>query len=201
MQRIRHRPPVFKVKSLWETAGLSEKSRNSLIRSQAHLITLANYISHDNYIQYLNAACYFLFRVIKNTPVIGEKILVKHTTFQMLLISPAPSQTGRASARAAGDLRGSRGQINRTTPSGYSAALPAPHLRKDSQINPFNYLLYLRLWVKIFKSGFFKFSISLLISTSKEDSQNTQDSKGTEARIPNPLPFHYRAGDYYLQLW
>lgn len=56
---------------------------------------LANYISHDNYIQYLNAACYFLFRVIKNTPVIGEKIWVKHTPFQMVLISAAASQTGK----------------------------------------------------------------------------------------------------------
>lgn len=144
---------------------------------------LANYISHDNYIQYLNAACYFLFRVIKNTPVIGEKIWVKHTPFQMLLISPAALQTGKESLL---EPRGGRGQINRTTPPGYRA--PAPHLRKDSQINPFNYLLYLRLWVKIFKFGFFKFSISLLISTSKEDSQNTQDSKGTEARNPDPLP-------------
>lgn len=190
MQRLRRRPPVFKVKSLWETAGLSEKSRNSLICSQAHLITLANYISHDNYIQYLNAACYFLFRVIKNTPVIGERLWVSHTTLQMLLIRPRSlANRKRASVRAARDLRSSRGQINRTTPAGYGAAEPAPHLRKkDSQINPWNYLLYLCLWVKIFKSGFFKFSILLFISTSKEDLQNTQDSKGTEARIADSLP-------------
>lgn len=103
MQRFHHRPPVFKVKSLWETAGLSEKSRNSLICSQAHLITLANYISHDNYIQYLNAACYFLFRVIKNTPVIGEKLLVRPRTFEMPLIRPAPlQQEGSPSSSSTG---------------------------------------------------------------------------------------------------
>lgn len=111
---------------------MSEKSRNSLICSQAHLITLANYISHDNYIQYLNLACYFLFRVIKTTPMIGAKILVTQRTFQMVLISPSPSQTGKEpQLEQPGIWEAARGRVNHTAPSEYSVAVPAPHLRED----------------------------------------------------------------------